>query len=277
MTPEDSLTSRSPFRPTLDPDDFFSSAEHDEALSRLWYLTEHRRPLGLLSGAGGTGKTFTLHVLARELTNSGTETAFLDATGMDRHELLWRVVEVLGLGPDVEESSLWLWSRLTDFLDGHAATRQPLAMIIDHCQTLDPGAAHVLRRLVSLSISARANVTWLLAIGRPHEHAHLEWLEETSALKIEIPIWSSARCDEFLRWRLSMTGHSLPFFTKAAIDRLYTRSRGLPAEICRLADLAMLAGSIEGRELIGAETIDCVAQELITDSAGSKPSPVLFD
>ena len=48
---------QSPFRSCLDPQSFYQSPTHDEALARLHFLVDEHRRLGLLMGPAGSGKS----------------------------------------------------------------------------------------------------------------------------------------------------------------------------------------------------------------------------
>ena len=70
---------------------FFESPVHDEALARLLFLVEMRRPCGILCGGEGTGKSIVLRRLAREARRNRRAVADVDLAGIDGHELLWRL------------------------------------------------------------------------------------------------------------------------------------------------------------------------------------------
>ena len=61
----------SPFRNYTNPQRFYQSPTHEEALARLHFLVEEHRRLGLLLGPGGSGKSFLLEVFAAQLRRGG--------------------------------------------------------------------------------------------------------------------------------------------------------------------------------------------------------------
>ena len=61
----------SPFRNCLDPQSFYQSPTHEEALARLHFLVEQHRRLGLLLGPAGSGKSLLLEVFAAATRRRG--------------------------------------------------------------------------------------------------------------------------------------------------------------------------------------------------------------
>jgi type II secretory pathway predicted ATPase ExeA len=74
---------QSPFRSCLDPRFFYRSPTHEEALSRLHFLVEQRRRVGLLMGPAGSGKSLLLEVFAEQLRQKGLPVAKVNLLGIE--------------------------------------------------------------------------------------------------------------------------------------------------------------------------------------------------
>jgi general secretion pathway protein A len=71
------------------------------------------------------------------------------------------------------------------------------------------------------------------------------------------------------RWQVASAGKDNPLpFQKDALDAIFEYSRGLPREICKICDLALLAAFADQRKKIGAGIIKTVAEDL--DLSGGK-------
>ena len=68
----------SPFHTQLDPQNYYPSASHDEALARLEYLVDAHRRLGVLLGESGVGKSLLLRVAAERMRRKGVAVAVVD-------------------------------------------------------------------------------------------------------------------------------------------------------------------------------------------------------
>src|SRR5688572_20906742 len=100
--------SESPFRGWLDTRFFYESPTHDEALSRLKFLIENRRRLGLLLGGRGGGKSLVLEVLAKDLRRRGWAVARVHLLGLESREFLWSLASQLGTCPTERDETFRL-------------------------------------------------------------------------------------------------------------------------------------------------------------------------
>src|SRR3989339_1908442 len=89
----------SPFRLTPDPDYFYPSEVHKEALSTLHGGIKARDWFIQITGEPGTGKTTLLKTLLRQLGDN-VVTARIFNPGLSPEELLAVLVEDLGRDPD---------------------------------------------------------------------------------------------------------------------------------------------------------------------------------
>ena len=90
----------SPFHEAVDPQVFYQSPTHEEALARLHFLVEQHRRLGLLLGPEGSGKSLLLEILAAELRRHGPVVARVNLTGISGDEMLWSLAAQFGRNLD---------------------------------------------------------------------------------------------------------------------------------------------------------------------------------
>ncbi len=68
----------------------------------------------------------------------------------------------------------------------------------------------------------------------------------------------------YVNFRLQAAGAKNLVFEPDAMPTLQELAHGLPRQINRLCDLALLVGFAEERKTIGAEQLEAVAEELVT-------------
>ena len=106
----------SPFHESHDPQGFYQSPTHEEALARLHFLVEQRRRLGLLLGPEGSGKSLLLELLANDLRRHGPVVACVNLTGISGDEMLWSLLAQFGRNIDRCDQTPVLWRALSDRL-----------------------------------------------------------------------------------------------------------------------------------------------------------------
>lgn len=252
----------SPFRFGVDTKGFFLSGIHEEALARLEFLVEQQRRLGLLVGPAGTGKSLLLEVFAGKMRRAGRFVVHVSAAGAKTQELLWDLLFALGRTPKPEVSIGILWRQLFDRLREARLVQIPVVILWDDVEAASEEGRQVIARLLGYTSRSEGALTVVLS-GRPEILSQLDSrLLDRVDLRIELASWELSETEQYLQEALTRAGRSEPIFTSEATVRLYELAQGIPRQIAQLAELALLAGAVQGIEQIDADTVEGVYQEL---------------
>lgn len=228
------------------------------------FLVERRRRLGLLVGPPGSGKSLLLEVFAQSLQKKGSgvfyRIARLGLLGVEPAEMLWRLAAQWGLNPAATASTSTLWRMLEDRLREFRYQRLPVVTLMDDADAAQRATLDQIARLCRYDPSPEMQLTVVLA-GRNDGMARLgEPLAELADLRIELEPWQREDVERFINERLAGE-RSSEAFAPPAIQRLHELTHGIPRRVCRLADMALLAGVGTGMAQIDAETVESVWQE----------------
>jgi len=252
----------SPFRGCLDPQFFYQSPTHEEALARLQFLIEQHRRLGVLLGPAGSGKSFLLEVFARGLRHSGRPVAMLSLLGVGPAEMLWLLAAAFHLNPDPGESVAALWRAITDRLAEYRYQQFETVILLDDADRASRAVLNQATRLAQFDPSVEMQLTIVLA-GRPEGMGRLgRPLLDMAELRIDIEPWEQADTADFLNSSLTRAGRRSSVFADPAIARLHELSHGIPRQVTQLADLSLLAGAGANLERIDADVVESVYHEL---------------
>jgi type II secretory pathway predicted ATPase ExeA len=252
----------SPFRGGFDPQTFFQSQTHEEALARLNFLVDDRRRLGLLLGPGGSGKSLLLELFAQQLRRHGRSTAKMSLLDVCAPEMLCLLSAQWGLPPKSPRATAALWRGLTDRLLENRCLDQQTVILLDDVERADPKALEHVARLVSFSQNSGSLLTVVLA-GREEMLAKISGaMLDRVELRIDIEPWAPDDTREFINTLLARAGQKTPIFDAPAVDRLQELSHGIPRSVTHLADMALLVGASQNLNQIDAGVIDEVYQEL---------------
>jgi type II secretory pathway predicted ATPase ExeA len=252
----------SPFRDCLDPQFFYQSPTHDEALARLQFLVEEHRRLGLLMGPDGSGKSLVLEVLAAQLQRAGCIVAKISLVGMEPDEILWHLVAQFGRNVDRPQSTAALWRALTDRLTELRYQQLDAIALLDDADQAGQQVLPHLIRLAKHDPSPHARLTLILTGCRAQMGRLGATLLGMSELRVDLEPWERGDIEGFLRSSLKQAGCRNPVFDDPAIARLCELSHGIPRHVRQLADLALVAGAGHDLSQIDADVVESVFHEL---------------
>jgi general secretion pathway protein A len=265
------LTSH-PFESIVDRAGFYPCEPQEAALLKLRYAVEHQRGAVLLAGPGGSGKTMLVHLLREELAERFTPFVHVVFPQMSSRDLLVYLAEQLGAPPadpprhTVDESVRRIQFTLEHnaSLDRHAVVAVDEAHLLEDCGTLE-----TLRLLLNFESAGRPTLT-LLLVGETSlvsAAGRLPSLEVRVSVKTLLRAFSAEETAGYIRHRLRAAGATSEIFTPDAIAALHELGRGMPRQINRLADLALLVGYADRLPRITAEQVEAVSGELVAIAA----------
>jgi general secretion pathway protein A len=257
-----------PFEPTSDARFHYPAEAQQAAVLKLRYAIENRRGAVLLAGPGGSGKSLLLSLLERNLAEEFAPFVRLVFPQMPTADLLAYLADELGAEPcagprpAIEQSVRRIQTCLSKNAEQgrHAIVAVDEAHLLDDHRTLES-----LRLLLNFESGDRPLVTFVLA-GQPSlisQMARVPQFDERLAAKCLLKSWSLDETHSYVHHRLAAAGCSRPVFDTAALDALHEAARGLPRQINRLADLALLVGFAEELPSIGRAQIEALADELL--------------
>jgi general secretion pathway protein A len=155
-----------PFRLTPDPDYYFPSDVHKEALQTLLYSIRAGEGFVQITGHPGTGKTLILRTILRQLGDEVT-TALILNPRLSPEDLLRVILEDLGLDPfQIEGKTREEHLRyFRDFLLGKAQEGQKIVVIIDEAQNLPSETMEELRLLSNLE-TEKEKLLQIILVGQ---------------------------------------------------------------------------------------------------------------
>jgi general secretion pathway protein A len=260
-----------PFEGGADPRFYFPAETHQAALLKLRYAIENRRSGSLLVGPAGVGKTLLTNILHKTLGEQFQPFIHLVFPRMSPAELLaYLAGELVGkaangdghaLTPGVDQSL----RRIQAFLAENVKRGRHAILIVEEAHLLgDASSLETFRLLMNFESEGRPCLTLLLS-GQPGIIPILQrtpQLDERLAVKCLLRPLRLEETSGYVAHRLKIAGAQPSIIPQKAISTLHTLSRGIPRQINRLCDLALLVGFAEEQQTLSPAHFEAVAEEL---------------
>ena len=239
-----------PFRMSPDPDFFFPSRAHKQAMDVLNYGISRGEGFMVLSGHAGTGKTMILKLLLEGM-HQDKQAALIVTPAVSPKGLLSLLLEELGVKIPSERSELALL--LKDFQEhilGLAKTNRGLLIVVDEAQDLPLETVEQLRLLSNIE-TGKKKLVQILLVGQPEiknllADPRLCQLTQRIVINEELSPLDEQETRDYVRFRLSRAGRPDLPISKGFMAALYKRTRGLPRLINRAMDRTLLMAAAAG-------------------------------
>lgn len=240
---------------------YVPTAIHEEVKSRLLYVAEQRRRLGLVTGASGVGKSMLLRLISDDLRRQQQRVIQLDAGTLTDRELLWNLTAQLQLAPSDNGQEFQLWRELEDELVGSDLTRRPITLLIDNVFDECP-SRYALHRLFSIQEQLRGWLTILMTSRESSPAICRQSLAGVCELVARLEPLDLESTRQFVGIVLRRLGHNPALFDDRAIRRLQAHTGGVPRLINRVCEMALLVAADQELSNIDADTLDVASHEL---------------
>ena len=243
----------SPFVLTPDPRFLFRSRGHHDILASLRYGIASQKGIMALIGDVGTGKTTLCRALLQELPKD-VQSALILNPHLSDTELLGAILDDLGLerrGATRAELMLVL----VEHLLAAGAAGRTVVVILDEAQQMSIEALEQIRILSNLETPSRKLLQIVLAgqseLADRLRRRELRQLDQRIGIRCQLQPLSRNETFRYIEHRLRAAGlaGSIPF-TRAAMARIYSRSRGTPRVVNLVCDRALLAAYSTGARVI---------------------------
>jgi type II secretory pathway predicted ATPase ExeA len=243
---------------------FYRSPQHEEALSRLLYVVEHRKGVAMLTGEVGCGKTTVAKALIKYLNKDKFQVQLISNPALDPLDLLKAIL--MSFGDKSENGSKplllnQLHNRLSRYADQGFSTVLAIdeAHVISNEATLDE-----LRMLLNMQAEEKFLITILL-LGQPPllKHiAELQPLKERISVKFNLEPLDMQNTKHYIIHRLKSVGAKRGVFTMEAIMPLYEYSGGIPLRVNNICDRCLLIGFMRKSEIIDTTIVADAIEDL---------------
>lgn len=249
-----------PFENTPDPEFFYLSSEHAEALDRLQYLVDGRMGAGMLTGEYGSGKTTMVRVLRQRLDLDQYRLAYLDYPRFSSDGLLKETL--YQLGEDSGGDNLDCRHRLGDMFYQTSAAGAHTLVVVDEAQVIpENGALEELRLLLNFQLEDAFLVT-VLFVGQPEFRERVRkipQLDQRITVRYHLHNFDLEGTRLYISHRLKRAGARDSIFTDPAVEAIYRSTLGTPRRINNICDLCLFTGARQQAQQITDEIVRIVA------------------
>jgi len=253
-----------PFGKTPDPEMFFLSRRHEEALARMEQAVEDRELL-LLTGEIGCGKTTLSRVLIDRLPENFKPCLIINPR-LSPNQLLRTVARRLG----AEEPRYFksdLVEQTFDLLFKHYQNGICPVLIIDEAHLIPSRETFEEIRLLTNYQMDKENLMSVVLIGQPELNRRLEnpiyqALKQRIGIRYHLSALERDELSDYLDFRLKKAGRDKQVFTPEAIEMIWIYSGGVPRRINNIAANALIEGFAREAKQINQRIIEDVVKDL---------------
>src|SRR3982751_4005873 len=242
-----------PFELTPNPSFLFLSVRHREALSNLEYGLSTAKPVTVLIGEAGTGKTTLLRAALESERCRHVRCVYLNNPALTRDEFVETLARRFDLGDEAAASKATLLTEMERTLRASRNAGEITALVIDEAQSLSVELLEEVRLLANIESSTEKLLPLVLA-GQPElaarlNNPELRQLKQRVALRCEIAPFRLQETAAYIATRVRTAGgEASRLFTREAVTLIHEFSRGIPRTISVMCDNALVSGMALGRQ-----------------------------
>jgi len=265
-----------PFELTSNPKFLFFTAQHREALCNLVYGLSAAKPITVLIGDAGTGKTTLLRAALASEECRRVSPVVIDNPTLTRIEFFETLASRFELGSSAEKSKASLLGGLESTLRSRRTAGEITALVVDEAQVLPDEILEEIRLLANMETSAGKLLPVVLA-GQPElavrlNEPRLRQLKQRIALRCELRPLSLSDTAAYIASRIRTAGGDpANIFTREAVTLIHEYSRGLPRTISVMCDNCLISGFALDRPVDG----DIVREVCRDFDLGAAPTATL--
>ncbi|HTU10926.1 MAG TPA: AAA family ATPase [Allosphingosinicella sp.] len=265
-----------PFQLTPDARFWYDSRTHKKAMAYLGYGLAQGEGFIVVTGEIGAGKsTLVAHVMAN-IDRARLNAISLVSTQVEGDDMLRLVAQGLGVGTALVEKARLL-DAVEQRLEEELRAGKRTLLIVDEAQNLPVSALEELRMLSNFQIGGRALLQTVL-LGQPEFRDKLagpglEQLRQRVIATHHLDAMATDEVAAYVRHRLTRVDwQGNPDFEPAAFDAVHRLSGGIPRKVNQIMQRVLLAAALEDAELVTAQTVEAVADDLGADNARPEPA-----
>lgn len=234
-----------PFNITPDPKFLYLSPTHLEALQHLKYGIQEKKGFIVLVGEVGCGKTTLCRRFLNELDPARFDTALILNPRVTETQMLKAILTELGetkhgrTQPD-------LVAQINRVLLSRIEAGRDIVLIIDEAQNLSFEVLEQIRLLSNLETD-KQKLLQIVLMGQPElkevlAREELRQLRQRILVHYELFPLSPTDLAHYIQHRLTLAGgHGRPHFTRWALRKVHSASRGIPRIVNNICDKSLLA------------------------------------
>ena len=251
---------KEPFSTTPDPQFFYRSRQHQEALERLEIALRLRRGLNLIVGDVGSGKTTLARVLLQNFADDNNFQFYLvlDPVFRSDYQFLKYLVEAFGANPR-GRSTLDYRNALESFLFRVGIEEgKVIVLIIDEGQKLTPSYIESIRTLLNFETN-EYKLLQVIILGQLELLSKIRrkrnFMDRINLSYMINPL-SYSDTKQMIRFRLERAGsNGNNLFTDEAMTLIYDHSKGSPRKITLMCHHALESLIMQNRTLVEEDII----------------------
>ena len=249
-----------PFDLTTNPRYLFFSTRHREALSNLQYGLFSAKPVTVLIGEAGTGKTTLLRAALDSDLCRNVRCVYLNNPTLTRAEFVESLARRFDLSEQAATSKTTLLLELEHILHERRARGEITALVVDEAQSLTSELLEEVRLLANIETATEKLLPLVLA-GQPEladrlNDPALRQLKQRVALRCEVIPFELPETAAYIASRIRTAGgEAARLFTREAVTLIHERSLGIPRTISVICDNALVNGMALARRPVDREIV----------------------
>lgn len=247
-----------PFELIPDPDFIHFTAQHKLAFSLLQYALFEQTGLAVISGEVGSGKTTLIKKLITSIEDEALIIGLIDNT----HESWGDLISWVASAFDIQlqgNSRAEQYKEIKNFLIKQYAHKKRVILIVDEAQNMSVKTLEELRLLTNIN-SGKYFLLQVILVGQPELAVTLsqpELVQLAQRVSVEYHLTALTEDDtrNYISHRMEKAGSKSEVFSSAAIQKIYSYSRGVPRLINIICDNALVYGYAKGEVTVSDNVI----------------------